>query len=162
MDLKLDNNEEEILYEDFYLFINKHNFELEHIKNQYIELMTELTKCENLTNQVFYNKIQNINSMGKIIIAYKNKILPEIIGSGTIIIEPKIIRGGKSVGHIEDIVVKSSHRGKKIAQTILDKLKTFAKSSDCYKVILDCDDSVSKVYKSNGFELKGVQMGMYF
>ena len=42
-----------------------------------------------------------------------------IIASGTIIIEPKIIRGGQNVGHIEDIVVKNNFRGKGISKAIL-------------------------------------------
>ena len=35
----------------------------------------------------------------------------KIIASGTVIIEPKIIRNGMSCGHIEDIIVKKEYRG---------------------------------------------------
>lgn len=135
------------------------------IKNKYLELLGELTNVSELDDVIFENNLKKISSMGKIIIGYvycNDTNYFEIVGSGTVIIEPKIIRGGKSVAHIEDIVVKSNWRGKKISQNILNKLKEYAKSSNCYKVILDCDEKVSRVYESNGFEIKGLQMSEYF
>jgi glucosamine-phosphate N-acetyltransferase len=85
----------------------------------------------------------------------------DIIASGTIIIEPKIIRGGKSVGHIEDIVVKKEYRGNKIAQDIIEQLNGLARENNCYKIILDCAENVKKVYENYGFEEKGYQMAVY-
>lgn len=160
------NNPDEIYFENFYSYISSNIKQLTGLKNQYMDLLSELTTCEELDNNTFYQKLKEIDSMGKIIIAWKysktNPNLIEIVGTGTIIIEPKIIHGAKYVGHIEDIVVKSTCRGKKISQLILNKLKEFAYSKNCYKVILDCDKSVCPVYKSNGFEVKGVQMSLYF
>ena len=66
------------------------------------------------------------------------------------------------MGHIEDIVVNSKYRGNKIAQNILNKLKYFGFTNNCYKIILDCDNSLHKVYEMNGFEIKGLQMAKYF
>lgn len=172
----MNNNIDEINYSNFLTLVDSHIESIEDIKNQYLKLMSELTVCETMTNNEFYKKIQQISLIGTIIVAYKHRyvnyidentnvapIAPiELIGSGSIIIEPKIIRGCKSVGHIEDIVIKSNHRGKKISHIILDKLKEIGKKSNCYKIILDCDEKVSHVYKSNGFDLKGVQMTIYF
>ena len=152
-----------IKYSNLYEFCIDRN--ITEIKNQYINLLNELTQSPTISDEQFYNNIQYINNMGKIIIAYvdtNENPKFEIIGSGTIIIEPKIIREGKSVGHIEDIIVKSSWRGKKIAQNILNQLKTLAQNSNCYKVILDCVDDVCPVYICNGFEIKGRQMSFYF
>jgi glucosamine-phosphate N-acetyltransferase len=86
----------------------------------------------------------------------------EIIASGTIIIEPKIIRCGRNVGHIEDIVVAKHMRGKGISSEILNILKEIAKENNCYKVILDCNDDVKNIYIKNGFEIRGIQMAKYF
>ncbi len=164
MEDKLINEQNNIYYENFYTYVNSNMEQLTDLKNQYIKLMSDLTICEELDNQTFFQKLKQIDSVGTIVIGYKfsSDNLIEIVGSGTIIIEPKIIRGARSVGHIEDIVVKSSWRGKKISQSILNKLKDFALKKNCYKIILDCDESVCPVYKSNGFEVKGVQMGLYF
>ena len=86
----------------------------------------------------------------------------KIVGSGTIIIEPKIIHGGKNVGHIEDVVVKNSYRGFNVSQDILDLLNIEAREKDCYKVILDCNEEIQRVYIKSGFQKKAIQMALYF
>lgn len=157
----------DIVYCDFidFYFNNQLGISKSHIKSQYLKLLSELTSAPELENELFESNLNKINSMGKIIIGYiVNSNCPtqiEFVGSGTVIIEPKILRGGKSVAHIEDIVVSSEWRGKKISHVILNKLKDISIKSNCYKVILDCVEGVSGVYKSNGFQIKGLQMGQY-
>ena len=164
MDLKT----QDIIYCDFidFYFNNQFKIPKSQIKTQYLKLLEELTLAPDFDDELFEANLNKINSMGKIIIGYllnpNNHSQIEFVGSGTIIIEPKIIRGGKFVAHIEDIVVGSKWRGKKISQSILNKLKDYASQSNCYKVILDCATNVSSVYISNGFEIKGLQMGLYF
>jgi hypothetical protein len=99
---------------------------IEIIKGKYLDLLTELTETTELDTNLFLENINKINSMGTIIVCYiENPSLYgfKIVASGTIIIEPKIIRGGRNIGHIEDIVVKSSYRGYQINEDILDLLK---------------------------------------
>jgi hypothetical protein len=164
MDIKIQN----IIYCDFidFYFNNHLGISKLYIKTHYLKLLGELTSVPDLDDKLFEDNLSKIDRMGKIIVGYvSNSTNPnqiEFVGSGTVIIEPKIIRGGKSVAHIEDIVVSSTWRGKKISQSILNQLKDFAMNSNCYKVILDCAESVSGVYKLNGFEIKGLQMGQYF
>jgi glucosamine-phosphate N-acetyltransferase len=158
-----------IIYCDFVdLYLNNQlNLSKNNLKNQYLELLNELSIVDNISDELFEYNLIKINSMGKIIIGYINNSINsinsiELVGSGTIIIEPKIIRSCMNVGHIEDIVVKSNFRGMKISQNILNKLKNHALNNNCYKVILDCDINVISVYKSNGFESNGIQMVKYF
>ncbi len=156
----------EIIYCDFvdFYFNNNLNISKENIKKQYLCLLGELTNVTEISNELFETNINKIDLTGKIFVGYvlnSDKTI-ELVGSGTIILEPKIIRSSMSVGHIEDIVVKSEWRGKKISQSILNKLTTYALESNCYKIILDCVESVCPVYKSNGFEIKGIQMAKYF
>ena len=40
-------------------------------------------------------------------------------------------------------------------------VRLFARENNCYKVILDCDENIKKVYSKNGFIIKGVQMAEY-
>jgi len=154
----------DVIYIPLLDFINDNPDKIEQIKNQYLLLLSNLTSTEHLETSLFLKNISNICDMGSIIIGIINNSTSnfEIIASGTIIIEPKIIRNGKNVGHIEDIVVSPHMRGKGISQRILDMLKYLAKSYDCYKVILDCSEDVKNVYNKNGFEIKGVQMAQYF
>lgn len=137
---------------------------IETIKEQYLILLSELTSTSYIETTLFLKNIERISEIGAIIVGIidnsSNNI--EIIASGTIIIEPKIIREGKNVGHIEDIVVAKDMRGKGISSKILNILKSFAREMNCYKVILDCNEEVKKVYIKNGFNVKGLQMAEYF
>ena len=145
--------------------INKYLDKIDIIKDKHLSLLSELSVVLDLDTNLYLEYVKKISNMGTIIVCYIDNPFSEnfdIIASGTIIIEPKLIRGCKSVGHIEDIVVKSTHRGKHISRDILDMLKTIAREKDCYKVILDCNEEVKKVYNRSGFEEKGLQMGIYF
>uniref|UniRef100_A0A6C0D1P2 N-acetyltransferase domain-containing protein n=1 Tax=viral metagenome TaxID=1070528 RepID=A0A6C0D1P2_9ZZZZ len=137
------------------------NTSQQNIKKQYIELLSQLTNTPIITDEEFINKVNEISKIGTIIICYIPNIDIEIIGSGTIIYEPKIIHGGKSVGHIEDIIVDKNHRNKGIAQNILNILIELAKNK-CYKVILDCKEELTDFYSKVGFNKNGNQMAKYF
>jgi glucosamine-phosphate N-acetyltransferase len=156
---------ESIKFIDLNELINKYFDNIDIIKDKHLSLLSELSLVSHLDTNLYLEYVKKISSMGTIFVSYIENPLSEkfdIIASGTIIIEPKLIRGGKSVGHIEDIVVKSTHRGKQISSDILNILKNIAREKDCYKVILDCSEEVKKVYNSSGFEEKGIQMGIYF
>lgn len=145
--------------------LNAYPEKIELIKEQYLLLLSELTSTNYLETSVFKMNIERIHEMGVVIVGYIGNPIDdsfELIASGTIIIEPKIIREGKNVGHIEDIVVSKMVRGKGISQEILDILKKIAREKNCYKVILDCNSSVKNVYIKNGFDIKGIQMAEYF
>lgn len=154
----------DITYITLYDLIENNREKIEDIKEQYLLLLSNLTTTEYIETDLFKKNVSVISEMGSIVVGViqdsTNHI--EIIASGTIIIEPKIIRKGQSVGHIEDIVVSPHMRNQGVAQKILNILKQFAKESNCYKVILDCSEAVKNVYKKNGFEIKGIQLAEYF
>ncbi len=140
--------------------LNSYDIKSQSIKSQYIHLLSHLTSTYDLSFDTFIHNIKEINNMGLIlvcIIREKDKIL--LVGTGTIIIEPKIIHGGKSVGHIEDVVVHPTYRGKGIAQTILNMLVDYS-SQKCYKVILNCNPNMEQFYNRVGFDKKCIQMSL--
>jgi glucosamine-phosphate N-acetyltransferase len=145
--------------------MNKYIDNFDIIKEKHLSLLSELSIVTELDNNLYLEHVEKISNMGTIIVCYIGTPLSEnfdIIASGTIIIEPKFIRGGKNVGHIEDIVVKSTYRGRHLSKDILNILKNIAGENNCYKVILDCNEEIQRVYIKSGFEQKGVQMGIYF
>ena len=75
-----------------------------------------------------------------------------VIGSTTLLIEPKFIHQGGVVGHIEDVVVDKKFQGKKIGEKIITHVLEIAKNHGCYKTILDCSDSVKPFYEKLGFK----------
>jgi len=148
---------------------------VEDIKSQYLCLLSFLTDTPNISTEDFINQIYEISKMGDILVCYHSNVEDTsanldiasiasitIIGSGTILYEPKIIHGCKKVGHIEDIVVHNNYRSKGIAKHILDRLIHMSNSHNCYKVILDCKSDLVSFYEQNSFENKGVQMAKYF
>ena len=84
-----------------------------------------------------------------IIIAELNK---EIVGTTTLLVEPKFIHQGGKVGHIEDVVVRKEFQGRKIGQKIIKFVLQIAKNQGCYKTILDCSDDVKSFYEEIGFK----------
>jgi glucosamine-phosphate N-acetyltransferase len=137
----------------------------EDLKNQYLSLLSLLTKVEPLDMDDFASKVLEISSMGTILVCCKTDTvngIVTIIGTGTIIIEPKIIRGGQCVGHVEDVVVLEEYRSHHVATSLLRKLMNFAHTINCYKVILNCKEELTGFYERLGYEQHGVQMSKYF
>jgi glucosamine-phosphate N-acetyltransferase len=137
------------------IYCNILNLNLNEVVDEYVNLLKNLTEAPNISLNTFINNIHDISQMGKIIVCHIDN---KIIGTGTIIYEPKIIHGGKKVGHIEDVVVSPEYRGQHIATTILKMLIEDSKRNDCYKVILDCNYNNIPFYEKNGFINKNTQM----
>jgi glucosamine-phosphate N-acetyltransferase len=90
-----------------------------------------------------------------IYVAYTNN---KIVGTITLLVEPKIIHNAGKVGHIEDVVVHTKYRKKGIGKLLIDHVKIVAKEKECYKIILDCDEHNIGFYEKSGFKTKGVCM----
>jgi glucosamine-phosphate N-acetyltransferase len=101
--------------------------------------------------------LQNINSHIFVIEANDN-----IIVTGSIFLENKIIHNFKSVGHIEDIVVDKNYRNMKLGKKMIDYLINFGYNNNCYKIILDCSVENVEFYKKCGFINNNMGMALYF
>jgi glucosamine-phosphate N-acetyltransferase len=147
--------------------INTNEFnhtKLNEIKTMYINLLKNLTITEDMPINLFIQQIEEISKNGNIIIAvYESESNNDliIIGSGTVIIESKIIHSCRPVAHIEDIVVHPDYRGKGIAKNIISLLKNFSMSKNCYKIILNCNDKYIGVYEKCDFIKNGNEMSLY-
>lgn len=159
------NSGSHIYYTNLQKLLIENKDYVENIKNKYITLLSELTITNDITTELFLNNINKIFQMGLIIVTcidFPNSDKFKIIGSGTILIEPKIIHGCMNVGHIEDIIVTNEMRGLGISQNILNSLKDFAKANNCYKIILNCKNEIKNVYIKNGFNEYAIQMCLYY
>lgn len=74
-----------------------------------------------------------------------------VVGSTTLLLEPKFIHKGGLVGHIEDVVVSKNMQGKGIGEKLIQTALNYAKKEGCYKTILDCKEDVRKFYEKIGF-----------
>lgn len=134
------------------------NDNVDYIKDNYISLLSNLTLVNNIKTDDFIKYIDDIYKNGIIYVVFINN---KIIASGTIFLEQKIIRNCKKVGHIEDIVVDPEYRGYGLSTIIIEKLTEYGFKNNCYKIILDCDENIKKVYEKCGYSKKSIQMAYY-
>ena len=119
--------------------------------NGFLESMDTLKQASNLdkekSEQIFKKISSNPNHY-----VYVAVLDGKVVGSTTLIIEPKFIHDGGNVGHIEDVVVSKDHQGKGIGEMLMNFLLELAKANNCYKTILDCTDDVKPFYEKIGFK----------
>ena len=123
--------------------------------NGFLESMDSLKLASNLDREKAKKIFEKITSNSNHFI-YVAILDARIVGSTTMIIEPKFIHDGGNVAHIEDVVVSKEYQGKGIMQSLLD----LAKDNNCYKTILNCSDEVKPFYEKIGF--KRTSNGMRF
>jgi len=128
----------------------------------YCGLLGELTSIDvdAISPEAFEARINLIrsNPLHKIFIA---KIDGLIVGTATLLIEPKIIHNLSYVGHIEDVVVRESHRQHGIGGKLVKHCVSYASATGAYKLILDCNDENIHFYERFGFKKKENQMALY-
>ena len=121
------------------------------IQKGFLKTLDTLRQTSSITQEKaleIFKEIK-INPKHIIIIAELNG---EIIGTTTLLVEPKFIHQGGKVGHIEDVVVRKEFQGRKIGQKIIKFVLQIAKNQGCYKTILDCSDDVKQFYEKIGFK----------
>jgi glucosamine-phosphate N-acetyltransferase len=74
-----------------------------------------------------------------------------VAGTASLLIEPKFIHNGGTVGHIEDVAVHQAFQHHGIGAALVKHLLDVCRQCDCYKVILDCEDDVIPFYEKLGF-----------
>ena len=127
---------------------------IDDFNKNYIQLMNQLSNTIVTKNQ-FIKYIKTLSDNHQIYVLEKNSI---IIGSITIIIEPKLIHQLKNVCHIEDLIIDKNYRRQGLSKELLMYAKNIAKNNNCYKIILNCNESLKKFYSKNKFYKSSLQM----
>ena len=107
---------------------------------------------DSLDKDVSWKNFISNTGANSIIGLYENKI----VAYGSIVIENKI--RGDVAGHIEDIVVDTTVRGKMVGVKLVKELVNIGKSKGCYRITLFCDEKLIKFYERNGFKVNNVMM----
>lgn len=117
----------------------------------FLESLDSLRKASDLTEEKskeIFNKIKS-NPNHVVFVAVLDS---KVIGSTTLLIEPKFIHKGGKVGHIEDVVISKEYQGTGIGEKLINFVLDHAKQNQCYKTILDCTDNVKQFYEKIGFK----------
>lgn len=148
--------------------VKDHSFSIRFINEQdidddYYSLLGQLTeiKIESMEIQRTKDFINELNE-NHCIYVIECESTNEIIASGTLFIENKLIRNYGKVGHIEDIVVDKSWRRYGLGKYMIDHLGKESKKKGCYKCILECSDENVGFYEKCSYVRKGAQMSLYF
>jgi len=107
---------------------------------------------DSLNKDVSWKNFISNTGANSIVGLYENKI----VAYGSIVIENKI--RGDIAGHIEDIVVDTTVRGKMVGVKLVKELVNIGKSKGCYRITLFCDEKLIKFYERNGFKVNNVMM----
>ena len=123
----------------------------EDLWNGFLTTLDSLRQASDIDKNKADDIFEKINSNPDHIVAVA-ELDGKIVGSTTLLIEPKFIHKGGLVGHIEDVVVDKKFQGQRIGEKIMKYLLEFAKNRGCYKTILDCTDDVKPFYEKLGFK----------
>jgi len=122
--------------EDVFLLLNQ-------LKEKDINTIDSETAWENFKSNPSSNSIVGICN-------------DRVVAYGSIVIENKI--RGDIAGHIEDIVVDDSMRGKMIGVKLINKLVNIGSEKGCYRITLFCEEKLIKFYERTGFKVNNVMM----
>jgi len=128
--------------------------------DSFFTTLSNLTLAPKQTRERTENLLTGINEQGsKIFIA----ITPdnEIIGTMTLLIEQKLLRGWAKAGHIEDVVTREGCEWNGIGKALITAAIEEAKNCGCYKIILDCDNELIWRYEKFWFKTDGAFMRIY-
>jgi len=75
----------------------------------------------------------------------------KVVGTASLLIEPKFIHDGGVTGHVEDVAVHPECQGQGIGVLLMDRVLEESRREGCYKVILDCAEKVMPFYEKLGF-----------
>ena len=82
----------------------------------------------------------------------------EVVGTVSLLVEPKFIHQGGFVGHIEDVAVRRGFEKQGIGSALVQYAAEQARKSGCYKVILNCSEPLVPFYRALGYRCHEIGM----
>ena len=76
-----------------------------------------------------------------------------IVGTTTLLVEPKFINKGMRVGYIEDVSVRIGYAGLGIGSKLIIYATNYAISEGCKRILLYCSGSTRPFYEKLGYKL---------
>lgn len=132
----------------------------EEFYSNYLTLLNEFRETK-FSREYLLEFINSLPNNHDILLLFDEKT-SNIIGTITVILERKLIKNGKIVCHIEDLIISTLYKNKGYGTKILDIIKVVAREKNCYKIVLNCSDNLKKFYEKNSFENKNIEMSIYF
>ncbi|TNJ27236.1 Glucose 6-phosphate N-acetyltransferase [Giardia muris] len=129
---------------------------------QLCALLSQLSTVGDVSEESLRGFYRDVSESQRHVVAVIENPAGRLIGTATLLVEPKLLHGGSFVGHIEDVVVDQQYRGIGLGKLLVTHLVLKAHHAGCYKVILDCEDKNVGFYEKCGLEPHGNCMAVYF
>ena len=138
--------------------------EYEDIDKGFLNVLENLVPPDIGNKEYAKNILQKIkmNPLHKIFVA-EDDSNGKVVGTTTLLIEPKFINKGMQVGYIEDVSVRKEYEGLGIGSKLVTYATTYAISIEgCRKVLLYCSQKTKPFYEKLGYQLANDSFVMKF
>ena len=135
--------------------ISIHEIKYEDIDKGFLAVLENLVPPDIDNNEYAKNILQKIkmNSLHKIFVAEDDSD-GKLVGTITLLIEPKFINKGMQIGYIEDVSVTKEYEGLGIGSKLVTYATTYAITREgCRKVLLYCSEKTKPFYEKLGYQL---------
>jgi glucosamine-phosphate N-acetyltransferase len=127
-----------------------------------LEVLENLAPVGELDRTTAHNIYQQIksNPLHKVFVAVQGDRNDDddnqglIIGTTTLLVEPKFIFGGTRFGHVEDVAVRKEYEGIGIGSKLVRHATESAAKMGCMKTVLYCSDDRMSFYKRLGYSYR--------
>ena len=127
-----------------------------------LEVLDNLTPVEGLTKPAAKTILKEIksNPLHRIFVAVLQEGIDRglMIGTTTLLVEPKFIFGGGRVAHIEDVAVRVEYQRKGIGFKLVNYATEQAAAMRCVRTVLDCSNENIPFYEKIGYSYHGNTM----
>lgn len=129
--------------------------EFKHLDQGFLDTLDSLvTGTSNLTKSRAEEILQEVkaNPLHRVFVAVmKEHGRKKVVGTITLLIEPKFIFSGRRIGHIEDVSVRKGYQNKKLGSKLVLHATKVARDVGCIKIVLDCSDETMPFYEKLGY-----------
>ncbi|ORD93639.1 GNA1 [Enterospora canceri] len=124
-------------------------------KPEFICLFGELTTTDETTEEVIVKTFERKEASG---LHHQLGLFTSdgtVVGTLTVLLDPKYAKNGRPAAFIEDVIVAEKHRGKELATYLMKEAEDISTKNGAYKMILSCNEALStketSPYLKSGF-----------
>ncbi|CAI4226303.1 unnamed protein product [Auanema sp. JU1783] len=120
----------------------------------FLEVLAQLTSVGQISEDDFLSRFETMRTKPQsyYVVVLENLNTEKVVGAATLVVEWKFIHEAGCRGRVEDVVVDSSMRGKKLGVLLNEILVDLAKKLEVYKLSLECKDSLITFYEQFGYK----------
>jgi glucosamine-phosphate N-acetyltransferase len=122
----------------------------------YMDVIAQLSSPGEVTKSIFTDTFKRMLRCPETYYVYviENTAENRIVGTATLFIEQKFLRGCSKRGFLEDVVVCESHRNRQLGKLLVAVAENLAKAMGLYKLTLTCKDAMIPFYCKLGYSVE--------